>query len=99
MRWCLRIKLAQNREKFGELLLSTGDQMIVEESKRDDFWGAKPQADGTLIGKNVLGQLLREVREELRKPMPESLKRGEPIRIPDFLLYGKPIEAVDASWV
>jgi hypothetical protein len=31
--------------------------------------------------------------------MPELLKRVEPIRIPDFLLYGKPIEAVDASWV
>jgi ribA/ribD-fused uncharacterized protein len=62
MCWCLRIKLAQNWEKFGELLLSTGDQMIVEESKRDDFWGAKPQADGTLIGTNVLGRLLQELR-------------------------------------
>ena len=96
MRRCLHIKLAQNWEKFGKLLLSTGDQMIVEESKRDDFWGAKPQVDGTLVGINVLGRLLRELREELQKPTAESFKRVESVSIPDFLLYGKPIEVVDA---
>src|SRR6266704_6624321 len=42
MRWCLRVKLAQHWETFGELLLSTGERSIVEESSRDPFWGAKP---------------------------------------------------------
>ena len=29
MRFCLRVKLAQNRERFGALLLSTGSMQIV----------------------------------------------------------------------
>src|SRR6266566_7792794 len=32
MRWCLRVKLIQHWEKFGDLLLSTGDHPIFEES-------------------------------------------------------------------
>src|SRR5437870_1556539 len=79
MRWCLRVKLAKNWTKFAELLISTGDLLIVEESGRDVFWGAKPQPDGTLVGYNVLGQLLSELREQLRKSNAESLKRVEPL--------------------
>lgn len=37
MRWCLRAKLLQNWDKFHELLISTGDLPIVEESNRDSF--------------------------------------------------------------
>ncbi len=41
MRWCLRVKLLQNWEKFSGTLLETGDLPIVEKStKRDDEWGA-----------------------------------------------------------
>lgn len=41
MRWCLRVKLLQNWEKFSAVLLETGDLPIVEKStKQDDFWGA-----------------------------------------------------------
>src|ERR1039458_6253647 len=40
MRWCLRAKLVQNWEKFTALLLTTGEKPIVEDSRRDDFWGA-----------------------------------------------------------
>jgi ribA/ribD-fused uncharacterized protein len=40
MFWCFRLKLAANREKFGALLESTGDKMIVEDSREDRFWGA-----------------------------------------------------------
>ena len=43
MRWCLRVKLAQNRRAFGGLLLATGNLPIVEQSRWDDFWGAKPR--------------------------------------------------------
>ncbi|MFH1598103.1 MAG: NADAR family protein, partial [Patescibacteria group bacterium] len=64
MRWCLRVKLAQNFIKFGELLESTDSKPIVEESRFDKFWGAKKVEDDTLEGKNILGKLLMEVREE-----------------------------------
>jgi putative DNA methylase len=96
MRWCLRVKLAQNWVSFRELLLSTGDLPIVEESRKDEFWGAFAQEDGTLVGRNVLGRLLMELREELKKPNCEALKRVEPIPIPDFNLNGEPIQAVQA---
>ncbi len=94
MRWCLRAKLAQNWEKFGDLLLATEDRPIVEESRRDDFWGAKPIEDGTLVGRNVLGRLLMELREEFRGLKKEQLKRVEPPDIPDLLLYGEAIRDI-----
>ncbi|MEW6542164.1 MAG: NADAR domain-containing protein [Nitrospirota bacterium] len=95
MRWCLRAKLAQNWQKFGELLLATGDRQIVEESRKDDFWGAKGTDEATLVGINVLGRLLMELREELRSPDRERLRRVEPLAIPQFLLFGKPIGVVE----
>ena len=72
MRWCLRVKLAQNWETFSLLLLSTGYRPIVEESSKDDFWGAKRGDDETLVGMNVLGRLLMELREVLRGPEAEN---------------------------
>jgi ribA/ribD-fused uncharacterized protein len=96
MRWCLRVKLAQNWQKFSELLLATGDRPIVEESRKDDFWGGKVSDEETLVGMNVLGRLLMELREELRSPDAERLRQVEPLAIPQFLLYGKPIGVVAA---
>ena len=64
MRWCLRAKLLQHWKRFGEVLKKTGDLPIVEESVRDAFWGAKPNEGGILIGMNVLGRLLMELRQE-----------------------------------
>lgn len=93
MRWCLRVKLAQNTEAFGRLLLTTGDRPIVEQSYKDDYWGAKPNGD-TLIGQNILGRLLMEVRENLKNDERGTLKTVFPPRIPDFLLFGKPIEPI-----
>ena len=92
MRWCLRVKLAQNRDNFGELLLSTGDAPIVEDSRKDDFWGAK-RVNGLLVGINALGRLLMELREELksRKDCPGIV---EPLGIRRFLLYGEPIGVI-----
>jgi ribA/ribD-fused uncharacterized protein len=91
MEWCLRVKLAQHWESFGQLLLSTGDGPIVEVSRRDQFWGARPSDDGTLVGLNVLGRLLRKLRDELNGPNPDSLRSVAPLDIPDFLLGGEPI--------
>jgi len=96
MRWCLRVKLAQNWETFGRLLLGTGDGPIVEDSRKDDFWGAKPAEEDVLIGNNVLGRLLMELREALRGPDRDQLCRVEPPSIPQFLLFNEPIGAVEA---
>ena len=97
MRWCLRVKLAQSWREFGRLLRATGDRPIVEQSRKDDFWGAKVADDGTLIGMNVLGRLLMELREQLKDDEAESLRFIEPLPIPEFFLFGQPIEPVHAS--
>lgn len=97
MRWCLRVKLAQNWIDFGDLLMQTGDLPIVEQSRKDDFWGAKVEGDDTLVGMNVLGRLLMELRECLKHDPPETLRRVEPPRIPDFLLASEPIGVIGAE--
>jgi ribA/ribD-fused uncharacterized protein len=43
-------------------LLETGDRELIEDSWRDDFWGWGPNR----TGKNMLGKLWMDVREELR---------------------------------
>lgn len=96
MKWCLRVKLAQNWNKFGQLLLETGDRPIVEDSSRDDFWGAIRGEPGIFNGRNVLGRLLMDLRERLRTD-PESLQEVAPVAIPDFLLFGRQIFLVQAT--
>jgi len=46
-----------------DLLLSTGEALLVEHTKNDAYWG--DGGDGS--GKNMLGQILMIVREELRQ--------------------------------
>lgn len=96
MRWCLRAKLLQNQATFGRLLLVTEDLPIVEYSTKDAFWGAKPQPDGMLVGKNVLGRLLMELRELYRhnKFDCEQLK---PLKVAEFNLFGEKIQALKVS--
>ncbi|MDL0431302.1 NADAR family protein [Marinobacter sp. TBZ242] len=98
MRWCLRVKLAQNYDEFGRLLLSTCDQPIVEQSRKDDFWGAKlaDEAGDLLVGQNVLGRLLMELREKLKGDREGVMKTVPPLGIPNFMLLGKPVETVTA---
>lgn len=54
-------KFSQHRE-LRAILLSTEDALLVEHTDRDDFWG--DGGDGS--GKNMLGRILMQVREELR---------------------------------
>ena len=61
MRSVLRLKFQQNPE-LAERLIATGDARLVEDSPADRYWGTGN--DGT--GQNMLGQLLMEVRAELR---------------------------------
>ena len=93
MRWSLRMKLANNWNTFSALLLKTGERPIVEESRKDDFWGAKVVDDGdTLVGMNVLGRLLMELREQVKQQGRDAALDIAPPDIPQFLLFGRPIE-------
>lgn len=57
----VRCKFTTHRE-IRELLLSTGDQELVENAPGDYYWGCGK--NGT--GQNKLGLLLMQVRSELR---------------------------------
>ena len=93
MRWVLRLKLAMHWTQFSELLLSTGAKPIVEDSRKDDFWGAVPADNTSLVGMNVLGRLLMELREEVIKGV--ELRHVEPPAISGLLLFDEVIGVVD----
>lgn len=57
----LREKFKQNPH-LKEKLLKTGNTILVEHTKNDNYWG--DGGDGT--GENMLGKLLMKVREEMR---------------------------------
>ncbi len=57
----VRTKFTQH-EDLKAILLGTGDALLVEHTERDAYWG--DGGDGS--GKNRLGQILMQVREELR---------------------------------
>lgn len=64
MRWVLGVKLVNHPKTIGRLLAQSSGESIVEYSKRDDFWGAKPIDDEEFVyGQNVLGRLLTELRD------------------------------------
>jgi ribA/ribD-fused uncharacterized protein len=96
MRWCLRVKLAQNFGRFGHLLERTGELQIVEDSKRDQFWGAVRQENRTLVGVNALGRLLMELRGLYNSPARYHLLFVSNVDIDHFCLFGQPVRPVDA---
>lgn len=57
----VRAKFTQH-DNLREVLLGTGDAKLVEHTEKDGYWG--DGGDGS--GKNRLGQILMQVREELR---------------------------------
>jgi N-glycosidase YbiA len=58
----VRAKFTQH-DDLRELLLGTGDALLVEHTPKDSYWG--DGGDGS--GKNRLGQILMSVRKELRQ--------------------------------
>ncbi|RQU42423.1 DUF1768 domain-containing protein [Burkholderia cenocepacia] len=94
MRWCLRVKLAENWDAFGALLLATGERDIVEDSAKDPYWGAIDNGEGLLRGQNVLGRLLMELRGRLREER-EALMYVPTLPLKDFRLLGREIEDLD----
>ena len=96
MKWCISIKLAQNFISFGTLLHTTGLKNIVENSAKDNFWGAIPNEDGTIFtGKNALGRLLMDLRQAFYSEHQYSLLYVEPLQIANFNLLTEPIGAID----
>lgn len=95
MRWCLTCKLVQNWTKFSSLLHETGELPIVEQSRSDMFWGAVPEGDKKLVGANVLGRLLMELRETIKSG--EKIYTLPPPKIEGFLLYGHAIGEVELN--
>lgn len=61
MRDVLRAKFAQHPD-LKEKLLNTGDAILIEDSATDAFWGVGKKGNG----KNMLGVLLMEIRNELQ---------------------------------
>jgi ribA/ribD-fused uncharacterized protein len=97
MRWVLRVKLAQYYLRMKALFQQTAGRSIAEKSRKDRFWGAVEEDDGRLHGRNELGRLLMELRQQVESRPREEFATVEPMPIADFLLLGKPIEAVKAS--
>lgn len=96
MKWCINIKLAQNFVSFGAVLHETGLKNIVENSAKDNFWGAIPNEEGTIFtGKNALGRLLMDLRQAFYGKDTFSLLFVEPPQIENFLLYNEPIRTID----
>lgn len=56
----LKAKFTQH-EELNELLLATGDKILIEHTENDSYWG--DSGDGS--GKNRLGKLLMRLREKL----------------------------------
>jgi len=63
-------------EDLAQVLLSTGDEELVEDSPIDSFWGRGPNWDG----ENALGKVLMRVRDALRKRQePEESSQGSEV--------------------
>ena len=93
MRWALEIKLAQNWDKFSNLLEKTQNKSIVEYATDDKIWGAKTMRKDTLQGVNALGRLLMELREKYVLNN-NRLYCVNPPDIPAFLLYNNTIDLI-----
>lgn len=91
MKWCVYAKLLCNYEKFSSLLLESNNKIIVEESRKDSFWGAKRTKDNKLIGANVLGRILIQARENIK-----THNITDPLhpfsQLNNFQLMGEPIQ-------
>lgn len=59
MKEILRAKLGQH-EKVKKTLVQTGNKKIIENNQKDEFWGI-----GTGNGKNMLGKLWMELRDNI----------------------------------
>jgi ribA/ribD-fused uncharacterized protein len=67
MREAVRQKFLSHKD-IQEVLLSTGDEELIEKTTNDYYWGCG--TNGT--GKNMLGKILMEVRAEIRERLAQQ---------------------------
>jgi predicted NAD-dependent protein-ADP-ribosyltransferase YbiA (DUF1768 family) len=72
MKMCVRLKVEQNH-LLKEKLIKTKEFELIEDigirnGERHLFWGAK-KVNGEWIGKNTMGKIWMEIREELKKKL------------------------------
>ena len=79
MRWVLRLKREANTAEIDAVLAATADRPILEVSALDPRWGARPVAD-RYEGRNVLGCLWMELRQQLRDSEPCPQVTGQSLR-------------------
>ncbi len=94
MRWALRAKLVNNWYSFGEILKYTDGKIIVEDSSKDTFWGAK-RIENNFVGVNSLGRLLMQLREHYLEIEDKSLVKLVPPMLEDFKIVGNEVKIIN----
>lgn len=67
MRQAVTVKF-ETHETLAQLLLSTGERMIVENAPMDGYWGCGPDGNGL----NKLGRILMTVRAQMKSRLSGS---------------------------
>jgi ribA/ribD-fused uncharacterized protein len=67
MKMCIRLKFEQHAD-LRKLLIDTGESLIFEDinerkKENDKFWGARKISENKAEGKNMLGEILMEIRK------------------------------------
>lgn len=90
MRKAVMAKFVQH-EKLRDMLLSTGDAVIVEHTANDSYWG--DGGDGS--GKNMLGRILMDTRSILR-----GSQNADPLKNPKLPPWEKypGLASTDFKW-
>ena len=71
---------------FRELLLATGDALIVEVVERDPVWAAWYNTEGQLVGANAMGKILMLCRDALRSGVPPMIDTAKLNEVGIFIL-------------
>ena len=67
MRWAIRMKREANPDLIDAALERTGNRPIVDASSEDPFWGVQG-----VVGRNTLGRLWMELRQQIRDGDPRA---------------------------
>ena len=96
MEWCIRVKIAQHFAELIPVFQKSQGKILVKHSVANDFWGTCPVKSNPscLMGTNVLGQIWMKIRNEYLNN-PKDLLMVKPLKIKDFMIYGRAIETVD----
>lgn len=91
MRWAIRVKLTFNYDQLGRVFLLSGQRPIVEIAPKDTtngrYWGTAIQ-EQMLVGTNVMGQLLMELRQDFRTKTRQELSVVPTPIIPNIRILG-----------